>query len=473
LSRVSPARRAALAAALLCLAMLAAFWPGVAMFDTLNQYQQIVSGNYDDWHPPAMARLWSLFHAAGWHGQAPMFLLQILLYWTGLGLVSAALARQGARVAAGAVLLLGIWPPFAGWQVAVLKDGQMAGALLAATGLACTWRLRGEAMPRWAVALVVLLLTYATLVRINAVFATVPLAFGLLGDGAWRPVRHGALMLAATIAVLAAMPVINHGLLRAATSDVGRSLPIYDLAGIALHAGPEAVPVLPASAWRSAEAQGCIRPLLWDPLGDRCDFISDGLAVAAPGRQLTGMWIGAIAHHPLGYAAHRLTHWNATMRWLVPERYPLAEPQEASEPNALGLGSPPRWTAPFQRIAGGLAESPLGAPIVWLAAALAVVALCWRRADAGSRLAVTLALSAVLTELAFLVISVAADYRYHLWAMLATGIAVALVALVAGAGLPRRAVRIALAAVLVVGATTLVARIVLPPVGEDYAAAAG
>lgn len=470
MSRLSPAGRAALAAVLLGLAMLAAFWPGVAMFDTLNQYNQILSGSYDDWHPPAMARLWSLFHAAGWQGQAPMFLLQLLLYWSGLGLIAAALARQGARIAAGAVLLLGIWPPFAGWQVTVLKDGQMAGALLAATGLAAWWRLRDRALPRWATALVVLLLLYATLVRINAVFATVPMAFGLLGMGTWRPVRHGALMLAATVAVLAAMPLVNHGLLHAKASDVGRSLPTYDLAGVAHHAGPAAVPALPASVWQEAEAQHCIRPLLWDPLGDRCDFVSDGLEVAAPGGKLTTLWVGTIARHPLAYAAHRLAHWNATMRWIVPERYPLAEPQADSEPNALGLGSPARWTVPFARTAADLAESPLGAPIVWLAAALAVLALAWRRTDARSRLAVTLALSAVLTELAFVVISVAADYRYHLWAMLATGVAVALVA---GVGLPRRGVRIALAGVLLVGVSCLGARIALPPVGEDYAAAAG
>ena len=50
--------------------------------------------------------------------------------------------------------------------------------------------------------LIGLLLLYATLVRINAVFATVPLAFGLLGAGTWRrPVRRGAMMLAATVAL--------------------------------------------------------------------------------------------------------------------------------------------------------------------------------------------------------------------------------------------------------------------------------
>ena len=469
--RVSPAARAALAALLLCIAMLALFWPGVAMFDTLNQYAQLRSGSYDDWHPPVMARLWALFHAAGWHGQAPMFLIQMLLCWIGLGLFAAALARRGARIAAIAVLLLGIWPPIAGWQVMVLKDAQMAGALLAATGLAAWWRLQDRPLPRWAALLVGLLLLYATLVRINAVFATVPLAFGLLGAGTWRrPVRRGAMMLAAMVAVLAALPLVNHGLLRAGASEVGRALPTYDLAGIAHHAGPEAVPVLPAEVWRAAEAERCIRPILWDPLGDRCDFVAEGLAITAPGRKLTEAWLLTIARHPVAYAEHRLAHWNATMRWLVPWRYPLAAPQWDSEPNMLGIGSPSPRSEPFQQLAGMLAESPLGAPILWLTAALAVLALAWRHDGARSRLAVTLALSAVLTELAFLVISVAADYRYHLWAMLATGLAAALVA---GMPMSRRGRGIALAALLLIGATSFAARIALPPVGETYTDAAG
>jgi len=37
------------------------FWPGVALFDSVYQYRQALSGTYDDWHPPIMARLWSLF----------------------------------------------------------------------------------------------------------------------------------------------------------------------------------------------------------------------------------------------------------------------------------------------------------------------------------------------------------------------------------------------------------------------------
>ncbi len=467
--RVSPAARAGLAAALLCLAMLALFWPGIAMFDSLVQYRQILAGSYDDWHPPAMARLWSLFQG-WWDGQAPMFLLQMLLYWLGLGLFAAALARAGAWRASIGVLLLGAWPPFAGWQAGVIKDAQLAGALLAAVGMGGWWRLADRPIPRWGAAMIVLLLVYATLVRINAVFATVPLAFGLFGRSAWRaPLRRGAVMLVAMVAVLAVSPLVNHRLLGAEASDVGNSLLVYDLAGIAHHAGPEAVPALPVAAWRKAEAQRCITPVQWDPLGNRCSFVADGLVAAEPGRQLAITWAATIARHPLAYAGHRLSHWNATMRWLLPRHFPSAEPPAASEENDLGLVSPAPRIGAFQHLAGTLAESPIGTPMLWFVAALGVLALAWRGNDSRSRLAVTLALSAVLTELAFLVVSVASDYRYHLWAMLATGLALSLALRVE---VPRRGPRVLLAALVLVAASSLAARIVLPPF-ETYTDAAG
>ncbi len=140
-----------------------------------------------------MARFWALFHGAGWHGQAPMFLFQMLLYWTGLGLFAAVLARQGSRAAAAAVLLLGhlaAYHRLAGGGAEGRADGG---------GAACRHRpcrleaIAGPAAAAPGAALLVgLLLLYATLVRINAVFATVPLAFGLLGQGSGGGSRCGA-----------------------------------------------------------------------------------------------------------------------------------------------------------------------------------------------------------------------------------------------------------------------------------------
>ena len=178
--KARPAAAASIAAVLLCALMLAIWWPGVAMYDSVDQYGQVLRGAYDDWHPPIMARLWSILHL-GWDGQAPMFVLQAALYWLGLGLIAAALAREGAWRAAAAVLVLGALPVFAGWQAAVLKDAQMAAAMLAATGIAGWWRLADRRLPPPAAIAVALLLAYATLVRANAVFAVAPLACGLFG----------------------------------------------------------------------------------------------------------------------------------------------------------------------------------------------------------------------------------------------------------------------------------------------------
>ncbi|PMV79606.1 hypothetical protein C1X51_32695, partial [Pseudomonas sp. FW306-2-2C-B10A] len=80
---------------------------------------------------------------------------------------------------------IGALPLFLGWQAAVLKDTQMLGAVLAASGGIAWWRLKGARVPVWALIIVAALLAYATLVRANAVFATVPLAVMRFGTGRW------------------------------------------------------------------------------------------------------------------------------------------------------------------------------------------------------------------------------------------------------------------------------------------------
>jgi hypothetical protein len=110
---------------------------------------------------------------------------------------------------------------------------------------------------------------------------------------------------------------------------------------------------------------------------------------------------------------------------------------------------------------GWLAETPLGWPILWFAAALAALAL----AGADQRLAVTLALSAVLLETSFLLVSISSDLRYHLWPMLATAIAWALIL---RARPPRRRLAIAAGLILLLCLAGTATRLVLPPAPETY-----
>lgn len=463
-------RSTALLAGAALLLTLLLFWPGVAMFDSVTQYGQLLDDSFEDWHPPAMARLWSLLHPIA-DGQAPMFVLQVLLYWTGLGLIAAALAGKGRRWPAVAVLVLGLWPPLLGWEAAVIKDAQMASALLAAVGLVAWWRLRAARMPVWAIVLAALLIGYATLVRANAVFATVPLAVALVRPWSWRGGLPRALAIAvAVLVVLVASGWVNHQLLGARPTGVERTLPTFDLAGIAARTPPGAVPVLPPPVSRMIVAQRCASPILWDPLSvdARCGFVQNELTARAPGPALFRAWEAAILAHPLAYAAHRLQHWNATMRWIVPEHFPLAAPPASSEPNDLGLAQPMPTATLVANLAGPLARGPLGAPMLWFGAALATLAVARPARGAEHALAAALALSAVAMEASFLLVSIASDWRYHLWSMLAAGLAWTLLA---ADPPPRRSLRITAAALALLALSCLVPRLLLAPVGDSYQAA--
>jgi hypothetical protein len=311
---------------------LAAFWPGVALYDTVEQYRQVLGNSYDDWHPPVMARLWSLF-AGWWPGTAPMFVLQTSLYWLGLGLLAAACARRGSARTAWLVVAPGAFFLLSCWLGAVLKDGQMVAALMAATGLAAWHDLAGRPRPGWALASILVLLAYATLVRANAVFATVPLGL-LLFDRGRLTFRAGiAVGLAATLAILVAAPPVNRYLFRAEPSGVEKSLPIFDLAGIAART--------PGNG--SAAAGECYSPVEWERAGEPgCPGFA---LLGQPDDRVARLWLAAIFDHPAAYAAHRLGHFDRTMRLFVPAGLPHAVAPVESEPNRLGLGGRPNPAA--------------------------------------------------------------------------------------------------------------------------------
>jgi hypothetical protein len=344
----------------------------------------------------------------------------------------------------------------------------MVAAMIAATGLIGWWRLSGRALPWPAAAIAALLLIYATLVRANALFATVPLACGLFG---WFGLRQlwlrAAAMLVLALGIVVAAPAINHHLLGADESGVERTLPIFDLAGIAHFASAGAAPLVPPATWRAVEARHCYTPFFWDPLGDqrRCAFVQHGLE-PVPGSALFLGWTAAVVRHPIAYAQHRALHWNATERFLVRRGLPMAAPPPRSEPNALGLGSPGPDGAALDLVGAWLAASPLGWPVLWFAAALAALVVARPARGPADSIAIVLALSAVLLETSFAIVSIAPDLRYHLWPMIAAGLAWILLA---GAGLPRRTLGLAVATLFVLTALGAAARLALPPADGTYA----
>ncbi|GAC1578421.1 MAG: hypothetical protein NVS3B5_11050 [Sphingomicrobium sp.] len=443
-------------------------WPGYAQYDSVGQFRQALSGEYDDWHPPIMAWLWSRLHAQFGGTTGPMLAIQLGGYWTGFGLIAEALAATG-RVRSGmAVLILAASPLLLGWQGAILKDAQMLGALVAATGIVAAFRLRDGRVPLLGGAIAAALFGYALLVRSNASFAVVPLVVFL----APRPGGIiGKLFVAAllSLAVIAAEPFINHRLFRARTTGVEKTQPLYDLAAIGVRE-PAGSPFTPAEL-ATFRSRHCVIAFAWDALGDEagCEPEIERLQEEAPAT-LYRAWARAMAAHPTAYLVHRLAHWNSTERWMVPPGRIGAEPPATSEPNDLGLGAPSSpIAAVIQKAGAAEAGTPLGWPIFWTTLAIVAGMVGWsRRNEPAAGLALALAASAIGMEASFLVVSIASDLRYHLWSMAAC--ALALLLLASETRLPRWAwlsVMLALAAIIAAG---LSSRANLPRAPQSYRA---
>ena len=455
------------AVALLIAALAAVFWPGIAMYDTVSQYDQVLSNEVTDWHPPIMVRLWQLLHPL-WPGTAPMFALQLALYTAGVALIVAALVQVARWRSAIALTALAFSPLLIGWQMVVLKDGQMLGALLAAFGIVAYFRLTGRSVPLLAASVAALLITYATLVRANAIFATAPLVVLLLP----RPrsiIARGAIALSATAALLLATPFIDQRIFGAEPSGVANSQPLFDLAAIAVATPRSPSPFSPAERSEIARRH-CVKSYFWDPLGEpsACEPVTERLD-EEPERTLYEDLARAVTEHPLAYAEHRLKHWNSTERWLVQPNLQEAAPPDEAEQNDLGLRTPASPLMPaWQSVAAAEAGTPLGWPMLWTVVALLVVPAAWRRRrePAGS-LALALVASVLTLEASFLVISIASDIRYHLWSMMASALALILLCDVR----PRARSWIAGAAVLaMVVAGGLIERWILPPAPDSYEA---
>jgi hypothetical protein len=422
----------AISAFLLFGATLAMRFPGVVMYDSVAQYGQAVDGIYADWHPPIMARTWSLLlHLHS--GSAPFFVLQMLLWWGGLGLISAALGRQAKHGPAALVLLVGIAPLWLGWATVILKDAQMACCLVGVTGLVAHWRLDDRLLPRWALGLVSLLIVYATLVRGNAAFATIPFALALFDWPRLPKLWHKVAALLALIgAILILNPLLNRYIFRAERTGVENSLPLYDAAGIAHLAHLATLPGLAPDSWAQAERKGCYTPYFWNPYGEdtQCGFVGDAVIFDhLDDRRMMTEWAGLVVRHPLAYAEHRLGHFNANLRFWVGPAEPDAAPPLASEPNDNGLGVAPNPGGEGLIAAAKLmAVSPLGWPFAWMIVAAGLLWASMGLTGPQVRIGRALALSALCMSASFALVSIASDLRYHLWSMVASALALILLA---------------------------------------------
>jgi hypothetical protein len=391
-------------------------------WDSVRQYGQALDGRFDDWHPPLMNWIWRQVLPLA-HGPAPMLILQLAIYASGYGLmIGWALKARRPRLAV-ALAATSLMPVSAALMSTIVKDSLMAAVLLAAIGL-LAWRREGRDKPLALIAAALVVLACA--LRFNAFLAGGPLLVALLPERLRStPLKMAATGLAATALLLLPMPIANH-LLKAERSGVELSLVIYDLGGITEHTGEDAFPPL-AVKNPVAVNRVCYTPVRWDPYADwgddACTVGFNALRPAFQRQRIspTLYWTKAILAHPVAYAEHRLAHFNVNTRFLV--RGQVDRPvHDGSEDNDGTFHVAPN---PVLKAVDALAlvqdSTPLGWPIVWIALALGLAVLAPRLPSRA--LVLPLALSALLYGLGYAVVSVSSELRYHLWTMIAAGLA--------------------------------------------------
>lgn len=398
-----------------------AYRPGIIVWDSIRQYGQALSGQYDDWHPPAMNWLWHELLAFG-GGPGPMLVVQLLLYWGGVGLLALAALRRGRWALAAGIVALALLPMSLLLIGTILKDSLMAGCLLTAAGL-LAWRPEPT---NWARVAIALLLVAAASLRFNAVPAILPLALAALPPR-WIASRMRLATSALGVAALflAVMPIANR-LLDAKPSGVEYSLITYDLGGITYYSGVDVFPAMPPVADARAINAGCYNKVSWDRYawwGDApCAIGFDMIraAFAANRQSPTRWWLMAIVNHPVAYAEHRLGHFSRNIR-VSTEGPPLPSLSLKSDPNDWNFVTRPNpMSEAIDRLAVASEDSPLGWPFCWiLLGCVVLLALPQARRRGGGA---PLLWSGLLYALSYLPLSVASEVRYHLWTMLALGI---------------------------------------------------
>jgi hypothetical protein len=412
------------------------FLPGFTYSDSVRQFQQVVTGQIDNAHPPIMVYVWAAANRLV-YGPAGMLALQDAGYWAGLVLV-ALRAFRGAGARMAFVLGLGLLPPLFGTLATVWKDSQALAALLLASGLAAH-AVRRRAS--WSVGAALLLVFYALALRFNNVLTVVPLVW-LLAEplstapmarrlaGALGPVRRRSAVFAAlSAAMLSATCAID-------TLGVKRvhyvaAVPLWDLAQISLARGELLVP-------RSAitNPQLDLARLEWISRPYRCDYRSvrvDGQLTQDIGWQhLTGAearailwtWLRAIVAHPREYLAHRLRVSRMLLFGGRPAfRHVVGATEGFTNPFTFEVrpGYPTVQTV-LRRCVG----TPVCLPWPYAVLATAVLLACLRRRGDDCRLARAIAASGLLSVAPLVVIAPSTDLRYSVWLIAAAPIAAAL-----------------------------------------------
>lgn len=399
------------------------FYPGWMSIDSATQYQQALTGRYDDVHPPLLAWLWRQADRI-WPGPGGLFVALTATSWLALASVATRLA-PGWRGALG-TLAIGGMPPVLLIAAHLWKDVALSASLLGATAAILAYRLAGH---RAGSGFAVVCLAAAVAFRHNAWPAALPLvawlAWPRTTDERWTWRR--ALAAAGLAVGLALVPGIVSRALDAAPRDAWSAVALWDLGAVSIATGTVLIPPsVRAPDLSVADLEAGYKDWANPPLfaGNQIRLGFHAPYSAEDRRAVREAWLAMIREHPGAYLAHRARVTRHLLLGPPPEapRELVYVPERILPPEAtVAL---PALDRPRDRAIVAVAESlrvtPLFAGATWLLLALLAALAAWRtRVAEPGRAALALAASSWAYAAPLALATGSAEFRYLHWSVIA------------------------------------------------------
>lgn len=218
-----------------------AFYPGFMYIDTVDQYAQAISHQYTDWHPPIMAGFWSLLNHMH-EGPQVMLVFQLLLLWSSFYILATTWCKRFLPFLY-LVLLFVCAPYVQNFAGLIVKDAQMALCWLLAVTIMFRAIYYNRKMTTWEAAFTFLLLTYGTMVRINALPGAIALYYLWVEDVYSGTITRKVGLLALVLTgLLMANLSVNKFILKPSKAYAEYKLMAHDVAGIYVATGKSYFP---------------------------------------------------------------------------------------------------------------------------------------------------------------------------------------------------------------------------------------
>jgi hypothetical protein len=312
-----------------------AFYPGFLSPDGIDQYQQAISGQYNDWHPPIMAVLWSLLNKI-YNGPAPMLFLQLTFLWVSSYLLMTSISYKVWSVVIGLLMFAPYIQNFSGY---IIKDSQMAFSWLLAFSIMFWMVNKGRKLSVVGGIGICLLLLYGSMVRPNALPGVIPLCYLFV----WIVSKNKNVVIKAAwtiglfLLMAASQYVINNVIIKPEPAHAEDKLYLHDLTGVFIKTHKN---VFPAEMYKipgfdTGYLAKHYTPATFDDIWDNPDKVHVQVADTEESitPQLQAAWVKAIKAYPLVYLQNRYEgflyylriknrgEFNYTIRWMEDNKY--------------------------------------------------------------------------------------------------------------------------------------------------------